>query len=266
MGITINGKPIQPKPAPTDPQPRYGKHIQLTADQLQRRANALNAIEAVTAADAPAPERTGPELPERCEQSLRRNHPDPFAHHGAIAAMPVYERQRIVHDQGGYVDAWLGEIAALAEERAFLDEQLADERWADHPARPDALKRWEALDAQIADIADSIAWAEAWADRCWQTLTVEERKPVAMMWLTPPETDRLIGRSWMDQAQYGWTWPKGFRVEARWFSNLPTELYTELTPLWMHTVTWLGEPVEVDTSAEEAFNDELVRHMKARMN
>lgn len=243
---TIAGKPITTK---TEDPNRYGKHIQLTAEQVERRGNAMNAIEAIG------------EVPEQpCE------HPEPFADRDAISEMPVYERQRIIHDQGGFVDKWLGEMAVIASDRLWLEGQLHDPRWMDHPGRADALKKYDAHGEELKDIADSIAWGEAWADRCWQTLTPEEREPVCHMWLTDPTENRLIGRAWRDQAQFGWKWPKGCRVEARWFIGLPTALFTELTHLWMKGPTWLGEPVEIDESAEKAFNESLVRHMKSMMN
>lgn len=230
--VTIAGKPIK-KSEPEDSN-HYGKHIKLTAKQIELRANTMNSIEAVNDMDmAPA------------------EHPDPFARHAAIAEMPIYERQRIVHDQGGFVDKWLGEMSVIASDIGWLDNQLSDPRWADHPGRADALKQRAVYEEHLRDIADSIAWAEAWADRCWQTLTVEEREPVCHLWLTDPETPRLIGRSWKDQAQFGWKWPQGFRVEAKWFVGLPTELYTQLTPLWMQEPTWLGEPVEIEIDEEK---------------
>lgn len=242
---SIAGKPIEKSVDPS----RYGKHIKLTAQQIELRSNKMDSIEAVEDF------YTNP-----------AEHPSPFASHAAISEMPVYERQRIVHDQGGFVDKWLGEMAVIATDSEWLDGQLSDPRWVDHPGRADGLKKRGEYDEQLQDIADSIAWAEAWADRCWQSLTVEEREPVAMMWLTDPQSPRLIGRSWKDQSQFGWKWPKGFRVQAKWFTELPTALYTELTPLWMNEPTWLGEPVEINESDEKAANDDLVRHIKSTLN
>lgn len=243
----VAGTHIPPKPS-EDPR-RFGKHVNLTLDQVERRANALNAVEAIG------------EFPGEPSDK-----PDVFANHASLSEMPVYERQRIIHDQGGYVDKWLGQMAVIAEERSWLDQQLVDPRWADHPSRPDAIKQRAEFDEQLRDIADSIAWAEAWADRCWQTLKQEQREPIAHMWLTDPADERLLCRSWADQAQYGWKWPKGCRVEARWFTGLPEPIYTPLTVMWMHTTTWLGEPVEIDESAEEARMEDFARHVKSMMN
>lgn len=247
----INGKSIIPDSRKDENLERVGKHLKLSKEQLrqryapERRQAALNAVEATHFSN----------FDQECEANTRtRELEDPFMNIEAIAGMDVYERQRIVHDQGAYVDTWLGEIAVLAKDREWLKGQIEDPRWADHPGRPGAIKRIDEMSAKIAEIADSIAWAEAWADRCWQTLTPEERKPVAHMWLTRPEDGRLVTRAWKDQAHFGWSWPKGFYVEGRWFKGLPDAMYLDLQPLWMNTVTWLGEPIDLpaDTNVIDA--------------
>lgn len=254
--LEVNGKTLIPALRNKDLE-RMGKHIKLSADEIRQRyapehrQAALDAVQPTISIDEPLPAR---ELP------------DPFASMGAITEMDVYERQRIVHDQGGFVDTWLGQLAALATERVWLEGQISDPRWADHPARPDAMKRHESMFAEMADIAESIAYGEAWADRCWQTMTLAERMTVNHMWLTDHNDARLIGRSWKDQARYGWKWPQGCYVDGRWFVGLPDRLYIDLHPLWRDGPTWLGDPVEIDNSAEKAANDELVRHMKSLMN
>ena len=237
---------------------RLGKHLQLTKHQIRQqiapehRQEALHAIE-------PTPDALTPAEPIE-------KYPDPYPTREALEEMPVYERQRIVHDQGGYVDAWLGQLAVIAEERAELDAALADPRWTDHPSRPEGLTRRAEYSVTMADLADSIAWAEAWADRCWQTLTEPQRLTVNHMWLTSEKDDRLVTRAWRDQAQFGWTWPKGLYVESAWFEGLPNRLHYDLRPLWANGPTWLGEPVELDTAADKQFNEEFVRHIKSMMS
>lgn len=236
----VNGKEL--KPADRDEGlERVGKHIRLTKEQIQQRYTPGHRQAAL---DAVEPTEPLPNFDQECaENTKERVLPDPFGPIEAIASQPVYERQRIVHDQGAFVDSWLLEIAVVAKDRAWLKSQIADPRWADHPGRPDALAKIEAMNAQISEIADSIAWAEAFADRQWQTLTPEERKPVAYMWLTSHEDARLVTRAWKDQAQFCCSWPKGFRVEGVWFKNLPDRLYMDLMPLWRPDATWLGEPI-----------------------
>ena len=234
---SINGKPIIPDPKANSDYAYLGKHTRLTAEQIRDRFAGEYRQAAMQRVDPSEPLPPHPDGGDVLDRT-----PDPV---WSVTHQTVQARQRIVRDNGGFVDQWLGEIAVLAKDRAWLDERIADPRWQDHPARPDAITERDALQAKIADIADSIAWQEAYADRAWQTLTPEERAPVAHMWLTDPQDTRLVTRAWRDQAQFGWKWPRGCYVEAAWFMELPTRLYMDIQHLWQHGPTWLGEPVEL---------------------
>lgn len=227
MAILLRGKPVPVKGLPPS-------IAQERAELRKAAARMLEAVPVVDPFDASL-------LPDGAVTLA--NQPDSIS--PIYAGLPVDRKQELVIQWGECVDVWLDDMVTLITERLFLDAKLALPELQDHPHRPVAVNRRDWLNDELRSTAEMVSEFEAAADRCWTAMSVEEREPVAHAWLVHPETGRLAGRAWLDNAQFGRTWPTGAYVDGRWFVNLHNVLYLDIAHLWNHGPTWLGEPVEM---------------------
>lgn len=254
--VTVAGEPITPQALRDENYQRIGKHLSLTAEQARAKMAPEHRLQAMHAIDP-----FDPSLLKPGDKTLATM-PDPFGALEATAALDVWARQRHILDNGGYITYWLDALCRHLDERMWLDSQLAitDPELAEHPMRAAAVQKRDHHQAEICELVELIVWSEAHADRCWQTLTVQEREPVCHMHLTDPTCERLIGRSWQDQARFFRTWPTGAYVDGRWFANLNNYLYVELAPLWQGERVWLGEPAEIPPEPDTWINTKQWMH------
>ena len=242
MAILLRGKPV----------PVKGLPLAIAQERAELRKAAARMLEAVPIVDP----FDASLLPDGAVTLA--NQPDPIS--PIYAGLPLERKHELIVQWGECVDQWLDAMIVLLDERMTLDANLAKPELQDHPQRPLAEKRRDWLNGEIRSAAEMIADFEAAADRCWGSMTPDERLPVAHAWLTNPQTGRLVGRAWRDYARFGRTWPTGAYVDGRWFANLNNYLYVELAPLWQGERVWLGEPAELPPEPDTWINTKQWLH------
>ena len=174
---------------------------------------------------------------------------DPFP---PVDDVPLNERLSYLGDAGVWAQQLIEETAALARKVDKLTRKLEDPRLADSPHRPAAITQARQWDVDLQDLVRDVCWHEAHADRFWQSLTAEQRKPAAGHWQTPATTPRLIGASFLRLGTFE-TWPRMWRVRRAWFSDFPFLLITDMKAagLW----DWRAGPDPPDPFGGETIID-----------
>lgn len=213
MAILVNGKPVGSRPVAQ----RVGKHRQLSMEQIKKR------------------------------------HPaEPFPSIDTFRNETVEHRISVGCDLKGWVETRMGELATAVDEYHWLRRQLEDPEHAEHPARPKAVKRCEALEAEIEELASDIAYLEAHADRIWQSLEPDQRDPLATAWVADVTDERIILNAWTRIAQVGFRWPPNFGVYRTWFRDLSRPLIDDMNQHGLKDGIPLGEQID---PFEEKDND-----------